>query len=79
MTGALPSGIEISKGIRKQDPKSVFEVENTSGKAQSASSNCLMATGPQPGAFKSNAIPRRCVGSRAQMHQNAERLAGFER
>ena len=29
VTGALPSGTEISKGIREQDPKYVFEV-NTS-------------------------------------------------
>ena len=27
VTGALPSGREISKGIREQDPKSVFKVE----------------------------------------------------
>ena len=33
MTRALPSGTEISKGIKKQDPKYVFEVENTSGKS----------------------------------------------
>ena len=43
VTGALPSGTEISKGIREQDPKSVFEVENTSGNSQSTSPSCSMA------------------------------------
>ena len=34
VTGALPSGTEISKGIKEQEPKSVFEV-NTSGNSYS--------------------------------------------
>ena len=33
VTGMLPSGTEISKGIKEQDPKSVLEVENTSEKS----------------------------------------------
>ena len=28
VTGELPSGTEISKGIKDQDPKSVVDVEN---------------------------------------------------
>ena len=32
MTGALPSGTEISKGIKEQEPKSVFEVFEHVGK-----------------------------------------------
>ena len=43
VTGALPSGTDISKGIKEQDPKSVFEVENTSGNSQSIRSSCSMA------------------------------------
>ena len=35
VTGALPSETEISEGIKEQDPKPVFEVENTSGNSQS--------------------------------------------
>ena len=37
MAGALPSGTEISKGIKEQDPKSVFEVKNSSGNSHSTS------------------------------------------
>ena len=79
VTGALPSGTDISKGIREHDPKSVFEVENTSEKSQSTSPSCSMVGGSQPGSCKSNAISRRCGGSRAQTRRNAERWAGFKR
>ena len=30
VTGALPFGTEISKGIREQEPKSVLDLEQTS-------------------------------------------------
>ena len=79
VTGALPFGTEISKGLREQDPRPIFEVGNTSGKSQSTSLSCLMVGGSQPGPCKSNAISRRCGGSRAQTHRNAERWAGFKR
>ena len=79
MTGALPSGTEISKGIREQDPKSVFEVENTLGNSQSTSPSCSMAEGVHPGSYKSNAFSRRCGGSRAQTRENEERWSGFNR
>ena len=77
--GALPSGTEISKVIREQDAKSVFEVENTSGTSQIMSSSCSMAGGSQPGPRMPNAISRRCGGCRAHTHRNAERSAGFKR
>ena len=38
--GALPLGTEISKGIKEQEPKSVFEVENTQGNSKSTSPGC---------------------------------------
>ena len=79
VTGALPVGTEISKGIKEQDPKSVFEVENTSGYSQSKSPSCSMAGGVQPGSCKSNAISRRCGDSRAQTRRNEERSFGFNR
>ena len=79
MTGALPSGTEISKGIKEQEPKSVFEVENTSGNSQSTSPNCAMTGGVQPGSCMSNAISRRWGGSRAQTRKNEERWSEFNR
>ena len=59
MTGELPSGTEISNGIKEQDPKSVFEV-NTSGNSQNISPSWSMAEGVHPGSCRSNAISRRC-------------------
>ena len=32
VTGALPSGTELSKGIREQEPKSVLDLEKTVSK-----------------------------------------------
>ena len=52
VTGALPSGTEISEGIKEQDPKSVFEVENTSGNSQRTSPSCSIAGGVQPRSCK---------------------------
>ena len=73
VTGALPCGTEISKGIKEQDPKSVFEVENKSGNSQSTSPSCSMVVGVHLGSCKSNAISRRCGGSQAQTRKNEER------
>ena len=69
----------ISKGIKEQEPKSVFEVENTSGNSPSTSPNCAMTEGVQPGSCKSNAISRRWGGRRAQTHKNEERWSEFNR
>ena len=60
------------EGHQGAAPKSVFEVEKTSGNSQSASPSCSMARGVQPGSRKSNAISRRWGGSRAQMRKNEE-------
>ena len=79
VTGALPSGIEVSKGIKEQEPKSVFEVENTSGNSQSMPSSCSMAAGVHPWSYKSNAISCRCGGSRAQTRKNKERWSWSNR
>ena len=79
VTGALPTGTEILKGIKEEDPKSVFEVDNTSGNSQSTSPSCSMAGGVQPGSCKSNAISRKWGGSRAQTRKNEERWSGFNR
>ena len=65
--------------MKEQDPKSVFEVENTSGNSQSTSPSCPMAGGVQPRSCKSNAISRRWGGSRVQTHKNEERWSGFNR
>ena len=73
----MPSRTEISKGIKKQDPKSVFEGENTSGKSQSTSPSRSMAGGFQLGSCKPNAISRRCGGSRGQTCKKVERWSGF--
>ena len=45
VTGALSSATEISKGIKEQEPKPVFEVENTSGNSHSTSTSYSMAGG----------------------------------
>ena len=57
VTGSLPSGTEIVIGIKEHDPKSVFEVENTSGNSQSTSSSYSMAGGVQPRPCKLNQPP----------------------
>ena len=57
----------------------MIEVEDTSANSQSTSPSYSMAGGSQPGSCKSNAISRRCDGSRAQTLKNAERWAGFKR
>ena len=79
VTGALPSGTDISNGIKEQEPKSFFEVENTSGTSQSTSPSCSMPGGVQQRSCKSNAISRRWGSSRAQTRNNEERRPVFNR
>ena len=79
VTGALPSGIEISNGIKEQDQKSVFEVENISGNSQSTSPSWSMAEGVHPGSCKLNAISRRCGGSPAHTRKIEDRWSWFNR
>ena len=43
VTGALPSGTEVSKGIQEQGPKSVLDFDITSTKSQRASPSCSLA------------------------------------
>ena len=49
VTGALPSGTEISKGIREQEPKYVLGLEKTSEKLQRTSPSFSIAKRVQPG------------------------------
>ena len=79
VTGALPSGTEFSKGIKEQDPKSVFEVKNISGNSQNTSSSYSMAEVVHPGSCKSNEVSRRCGDSRAYTFKNEGRWSGFNR
>ena len=79
VTGALPSGTEISKGITEQEPKPVFEVENTSRNSQGTSPSGSMAEEVHPGSCKSNPISRRCGGRRAQTRKNEKRWFWFNR
>ena len=55
------------------------KVPNTSGNSPSTSPSCSMAEGVHPGSRKSNAISRRCGGSRAQTRKNEERWSWFNR
>ena len=73
VTGALPSGTEVSKGIKERDPKSVFEVKNISVNSQNTSPSYSMAEGVHPGSCKSNEISLRCGCSGAQTRKNEER------
>ena len=41
VAGALPSGTEMSKGCRDQEPNSVLELEKTSGNSQRTSPSFL--------------------------------------
>ena len=61
------------KGTKEQEPKSVFQVENTSGNSQSTSPSCSRGERIHPGSCKSDAISCRCGGSRAQTRKNEER------
>ena len=53
---------EISKGIKQQDPKSVFEVENTPGKSQKTSPSFLMAGCPSKAHESRTRSPAGAVG-----------------
>ena len=46
---------------------------------QNTSPSCSIAEGVHPGSCKSNAISRRCGGSRAQARKNEERWSSFNR
>ena len=52
VTGAQPSGTEISKGIREQGPNSVLDLEKTSAESQRTSPSCSIANGVQVWAVK---------------------------
>ena len=52
---------DLEKGIKEQEPKSVFEVENTSANSQSTSPSCPMVEGVHPGSCKSKPISRNVV------------------
>ena len=79
VAGALPSGTEISKGIREQEPKTVLDVEQTSGISLSTSLSGLMAKGVRSGSCKSNSIARKCGGRRAHTRRNEARRSGTKR
>ena len=79
MTGALPSGTEITKGIREQEPKSVLDLEKTSAKLQRTSPSCSIAKGVQPGPRRSKATARRCDGSHSQTRRNEACCSGVRR
>ena len=66
VTGALPPGTEISKGIREQEPKSVLELEKTTGNSQRSSPSSSMAAGVYSGLCKSKVFSRRCLGRPCQ-------------
>ena len=70
VAGALPSGTEISNGIREQEPKSVLELEKTSGHSQRTSPSSSIAAGVHSGLCKSKVISRRCLGRRCQTRRN---------
>ena len=73
--GALPSEIEISKGIMEQEPKSVLELEKTPGKLRRTSPSSSMANGVQSGPCRSNAIAPTCDSSRSQTCRNETRCS----
>ena len=49
VTGALPPGTELSKGIRQQEQNSVLDLEKTPAKSQRTSPSSSIARGVQPG------------------------------
>ena len=56
VTGALPSGTEISKGSREQEPTPVLELEKTPGTSQRTSPSSSMAAGVHSGLCKSKVV-----------------------
>ena len=72
VTRAFPSGTEISKGIKEQDSKSVFDVEKTS-RSRRAHHPVARWPGGQVGSCKSHAISAGVagVGPRREEMQNA--------
>ena len=75
VTCALPSGTKISKGIRDQEPKICFGAGKTPGNLQITSLNSSMAAGVHSGRFKSNVMPRRCLGRRYQTRSDETRCS----
>ena len=78
VTGALPSGTEISKGIREQEPKSVLDLEKTSAKERHPTvrlreGSILGREGrKQPRADVTAVFPRRTGTKRAVPGSNAQ-------
>ena len=79
VTGSLPSGTEISKGVREQEPKSVLELEKPSGNLQRTSPSSSMAAGVHYGLCKSNVMSRKCLGRRCQTRRNETRFSEVKR
>ena len=56
-----------------QEPKSVFEVENTSEYSNRASAKRSIASGVHPGLCKSKAMSYMCAGSLVHKREKLER------
>ena len=53
VTGGVPGGNEILNESTEQDPKSVFDFENTAGKSRNTAPSSAMTVGVQPGPCRS--------------------------
>ena len=66
VTGAVSGGMEILNGRREQQPKSVLDVEKTSGNSQRTLPRAVLTDGDQPVPWRSNVMSRKWGGSRPQ-------------
>ena len=55
--------------MREQEPKSVLDVEKTSGNSQRTLPKALMTAGDKPEPWRSNLMSRRCKESRSQVRR----------
>ena len=78
MTGAPPSGSEISKAIRKQKPNFALDLEKKKNHREIRAS-CSMVTGIQPGLCKSKEMSRECIGRRSHVRRNEARCSEVKR
>ena len=56
----------ILNGINEHEPKSVLEVEKTSGNSQRTSPRLSITDGDRPEPWRSKMMSRRCGGRRSQ-------------
>lgn len=78
-TGALSAGMEILNGMKEDEPKTVLDVEKTSGKSQRTLPRAVISDGDQPEPWMSNVVSRKWGGGRSQTRRKFARWSLLRR